>query len=195
MKQVQIDHDVDILRQSLGVLPEAVANPPFVIVSGLPGTGKSFFSRKLAERTPFCIVESDVMRKALFPSSDYSAGESARLFTACHKLIEELLDKGIPLIFDATNLSERHREYLYRISDKTGAKLILVRIEVSPKIAHQRLLLRSDKSNHDDNSSAGVDIYKRMTSSVEKINRNHFAVDTSRDISPVIDKIIRIINH
>ena len=195
MKQVQIDHDVDILRQSLGVFPEAMANPPFVMVSGLPGTGKSFFSRKLAERTPFCIVESDAMRKTLFPSPDYSADENACLFTACHKVIEELLDEGIPLVFDATNLSERHREYLYRISDKTGAKLILVRIEVSPEIAYQRFQSRSDKANPEDNSDAGVDIYKRMKPAVEKINRNHFAVDTSRDITPVIDKIIRMINR
>ncbi|MDP6782725.1 MAG: hypothetical protein QGG56_04015 [Dehalococcoidia bacterium] len=41
---------LDILRESLGTLPEPVANPPLVMVSGLPGTGKSYFCRYLLER-------------------------------------------------------------------------------------------------------------------------------------------------
>jgi hypothetical protein len=30
-----------------------------------------------------------------------------------------------------------------------------------------------------------------MKPTVEKIRRNHYAVDTSRDITPVLDKIVR----
>jgi hypothetical protein len=30
-----------------------------------------------------------------------------------------------------------------------------------------------------------------MKPSVQKISRNHYAVDTSRDITPVLDKIVR----
>ena len=73
MEQKQLNHDLAKLRENLDLLPEAVANPGFVVVSGLPGTGKTFFCHKLAEKQPFCILESDAMRKALFPSPDYSA--------------------------------------------------------------------------------------------------------------------------
>lgn len=195
MEQSQLSQDLDRLRQGLDVLPEAMANPAFVVVSGLPGTGKSFFCRKLAEKSPFYIFESDALRKTLFPSPDYSAAESARLFAACHSLIEELLGKGVPLIFDATNLSERHRERLYRISDKTGAKLILVRAEAPSAVVYERLEARSDGDNSEDKSDAGWEVYRRMKPRVDKIQRNYFAVDTSRDIAPVIDKIVRTINH
>jgi len=37
-----LNHDVRKLRDSFGVLPDAVVYPAFVVVSGLPGTGKSF---------------------------------------------------------------------------------------------------------------------------------------------------------
>lgn len=195
MEQSQLSQDLAKLRESLGVLPEAMANPAFVVVSGLPGTGKSFFCRKLAEKLPFYILESDALRKTLLPSPDYSAAESARLFAACHSLIEELLGKGVPLIFDATNLSEHHREHLYRISDRAGAKLILVRAEAPSAVAYARLEARSDRGNSEDKSDAGWEVYKRMKPRVDKIQRNHFAVDTSRDIAPVIDKIIRTIRH
>jgi len=195
MEQNRLNQDLAELKESLGSLPEAVVNPGFIVVSGLPGTGKTFFCRKLVEEQPFCILESDALRKVLFPSPDYSADESARLFAACHSLIEWLLQNGVPVIFDATNLSERHREHLYRISDRAGARLALVRVEAPPEIAYQRLQARKNGTIPEDKSDADWDIYKQMKPRAEKIRRNHFAVDTSRDITPVIDKIIRTLNR
>ena len=72
----------------------------------------------------------------LFPSPNYSAEESSVLFIACHRLIEDLLTHGIPVIFDATNLSENNREQLYRISDRAAGKLVLVRVEVCVRRIH-----------------------------------------------------------
>jgi predicted kinase len=195
MEQKQLDQDLAKLRENLGLLPEAVANPGFVVVSGLPGTGKTFFCRKMAEKQPFCIIESDTIRKALSPSPDYSTAESARLFAACHSLIEWLLKNGVPVIFDATNLSEHHREHLYRISDKTRARLVLVRVEAPPALAYQRLQARKNGAAPEDKSDADWEVYRQMKPRAEKIRRNHFAVDTSRDITPVIDKIVRALNR
>ena len=195
MEQSLLDQDLAKLRESLGSLPEPMANPAFVVVSGLPGTGKSFFCRRLAERQPFCILESDAIRKTLFPSPDYSITESARLFSACHSLIEWLLRNGVPVIFDATNLSEGHRGHLYRISDRSGARLVLVRVEAPSVVAYQRLQERKAAGNPEDKSDADWEVYRRMEQRAEKFRRNHFAVDTSRDITPVVDKIIRMINR
>ena len=41
--QSQLRNDVQLLRQSLGEFPEPVVKPPFIVVSGLPGTGKVLF--------------------------------------------------------------------------------------------------------------------------------------------------------
>lgn len=195
MEQSQFNRDLTKLRESLSSLPEATVNPGFLVVSGLPGTGKTFFCRKLAEKQPFCILESDALRKVLFPSPDYSTDESARLFAACHSLIEWLLKNGVPVIFDATNLSERHREHLYRIGDRTGARLVVVRVEAPPAVAYQRLQARTNGAIPEDKSDADWEVYRQMKPRAEKIRRNHFAVDTSQDIAPAINKIIRTINR
>ena len=183
--------DVQKLKQGLGELPEPVANPVFVIVSGLPGTGKSHFSRKLAEQLPSVILESDTLRKRLYPSPTYSAQESHRLFNACHRLIEELLDSGITAILDATNLVEQHRERLYLISQRLKVKQIIVRVEAPREVVLQRLQGRSRGIDRGDNSDADSGVYQRMRARAERIRRNHFVVDTSRDITPVVNKIVR----
>jgi len=189
----QLVSDVQRLMESLGQLPEPLAEPAFVAVSGLPGTGKSYFCSRLAQRLPFIILESDALRKTLFPSPSYSSSESSLLFRAIHLLIEELLKKGVPLILDATNLSERYREYLYRIADQLNVKLILVRIEASPEVVRQRLKARQE--NSESKSDADWAVYQTMKFSVQKIRRNYYAVDTSRDITPVLDKIVREVNR
>ncbi|MCJ7515837.1 MAG: AAA family ATPase [Dehalococcoidia bacterium] len=195
MEPSQINRDISKLKESLGPLPEAVANPGFVVVSGLPGTGKTFFCKKLAEKQPFYIVESDALRKVLFPSPDYSPVESVRLFTAIHGLIEWLLENGVPVILDATNLSENNREYLYRISDRAGARLALVSVEAPPAVAYQRLQARKNGAMPDAKSDADWEVYSQMKPKAEKIRRNHFVVDTSREITPVIDKITHALNR
>ena len=194
MTETQLAADVQRLSESLGQLPEPVVKPAFIVVSGLPGTGKSYFCRKLAGRLPFLILESDVLRKTLFPTPTHSLPESTRLFQAIHHLIERLLKKGIPLILDATNLSERYRERLYNIADRLNAKLIIVRVEAPPELVRQRLKVRAEGTSPEDHSDADWQVFQRMQTSVQRISRNHFAVDTSRDISPVLDKIVRAVN-
>jgi predicted kinase len=195
MEKPQIRQDAQRLRQSLGQLPEPMVKPPFIMVSGLPGSGKSYFCRKLQERLTFPIVESDALRRVLFSSPNYSLRESNRLFQACHLLIEELLREGIPLIFDATNLIERHREHLYHIADRVGAKLVIVRVDAPVELVRQRLEHRSSGADPAGRSEADWKVYQKMRPSLQKIRRNHFAVDTSRDITPVINKIVREANR
>jgi len=189
MVYVRLASDVERLAESLGQLPEPVVKPAFVAVSGLPGTGKSYFCSKLAERLPLAILESDALRKVLFSPPSYSFWESSRLFRAVQRLIEKLLKKGISLVLDATNLSERNREDLYSIADRLGVKLVMVRVEAPPEVVRERLEARlADSGNKSD---ADWTVYQRMKLSVQKMRRNHYAVDTSRDITPVLDKIVK----
>ena len=195
MEDTRVTSDSQRLLASLGQLPDPMVKPAFIVVSGLPGTGKSYFCSKLAERLPFIILESDALRKTLFPLPTYSLQESSQLFQSIHHLIEMLLKKGIPLILDATNLSERYRERLYNIADRSNVKLILVRVEAPPAVVYERLKARARGTNPGDRSDADWSVFQKMQPSVEKITRNHYAVDTSRDITPVLDKIVREVNR
>lgn len=187
--------DLDRLRESLGPLPEPAVEPPLVMVSGLPGTGKSYFCQRLLEKLDAVRVESDSLRKALFSPPAYTAEESARLFPAIHQLIDELLNRGVPVVYDATNLAEHHREYLYNIAHRRGARLILVRVEAPAEVVQERLQRRGAGASAGDSSDAGWQVYERMRQSVEPMRRCHFVADTSRDIGLVIDKIVREANR
>jgi predicted kinase len=189
VEQSQHIPDVEKLVESLGKPPELVAKPVLVIISGLPGTGKSYFCNRLAERMPSVILESDALRKALFPKPNYSQTESTRLFKAIRLLVERLLRRGLSIILDATNLSERYREYFYSIAERLDVKLVVVSVEAPPLLVKERLEARL--GNPQEKSDASWEVYQKMSRSVEKITRKYYAVDTSRDITPVLEKIMR----
>jgi len=191
MEETRVIADARLLAGNFVQLPDAEAQPALIIVSGLPGTGKSHLCRKLAERLPSLVLESDALRKSLFPSPTYSQEESSHLFRTIHHLIEGFLKKGITIILDATNLAERHRERLYNIAERLNTKLILLRTEAPPEVVQERLKVRSKVKDKEGNSDADWTVYQKMKPTVQKIQRNHYTVDTSRDITPFLDKIVR----
>jgi predicted kinase len=162
-----------------------------VVLSGLPGSGKSHFCRRLASRYPMASLKSDALRKALFGQPTHSAEESRRLFAACHLVLSRLLARGIPTIFDATNLREMHRRQVYHIADEHNAKLILVHLQAPPAVVHERLEARVKGLPSHDLSDAGPEVYERMRHDVEPIGRPHISVDTSADIEPAIAAILQ----
>lgn len=182
--------DVQRLLESLPrPMPLPVVHPGIVIVSGLPGTGKSFISRQLVQRVPLAVVESDAMRKALVPHPTYSAEESARVFVAIHGLLDALLAEGIPVLLDATSLLEAHREPLYQIAEARKAWVVLLVTVAPPNVVRRRLDVRPQQSQRDDSSDADWGVYQRMRYAQEPINRPHYRVDTAHDITPVLDKV------
>ncbi len=190
--QPSLQKDVLKLESSLADLPPPASGAPsLVLVSGLPGSGKSHFSRELANRYPLAHLNSDVLRKALFRRPNHSAAESARLFAAVHALVEKLLARGVGIVLDATNLKEAHRRPLYDIAARAGAVLVIVHTEAPPDVARRRLAARARGQGTEDASEATVPVYDRMRREAEPIDRPHIRVDTSKDLEPALQKVLR----
>lgn len=187
----QLLEDARKVEEYIQPLPPPRTSPALVVLSGLPGSGKSHFCRRLASRYPMASLKSDALRKALFGQPTHSAEESRRLFAACHLVLSRLLARGIPTIFDATNLREVHRRQVYRIADEHNARLILVHLQAPPAVVHERLEARVKGLPSHDLSDAGPEVYERMRHDVEPIGRPHISVDTSADIEPAIAAILQ----
>ncbi len=98
------------------------------------------------------------------------------------------------VIYDATNLHERHRELVYRLADRERAKLVIVKTVAPEEVASERLRARHEEGgDHHDVSDADWAVYKRMARIEEAIGRNYVVVDSSRDLDPAITKLLRLI--
>jgi len=181
--------DVDRALQSLGELPPPRSRPALVVVAGLPGTGKSRFSREVSLRTSAVVLESDAIRRLLFERPSYSWFESRRVFNALHAAVGRLLDAGISCIVDATNVAEDYRQPLYELAERRGAKLIVVEVTAPPEVAMARL--SEEAASPERLSEADAAVYERMRQAWEEIGREHFVVDTSKPADEAVDAVAR----
>lgn len=86
--------------------------PAFLMTVGLPGSGKSTYVKNSASTsTSWVVVESDKYRKEKYGSESIQ-GDNHSLFEEIHRDIYGLLSDGQNVIFDATNLSRKHRVVL-----------------------------------------------------------------------------------
>lgn len=186
--------DIALLRELL--LTDARASgvrkfrPKLLMLAGLPGAGKSTFAARLNSQFPFVTLETDRLRKALVSSPLYTPEEHSRVFRACHWLIDEFVGHGLPVLFDATNLTEKNRKPVYRIARKRGVPLAVAVITAPSDLARRRLEDREAGLDLDTWSDAGWQIHSRMSVAWEPVKRPHFLVDTSADITPALNEVL-----
>jgi hypothetical protein len=185
------ERDADRLEASLGTLPPPARKRALVVLVGLPGAGKSYLARELARRYPFAVLDSDALRQVLFPAPEHTPQEHRRLFPALQLLIRRLLSRGIATIVDATNLKEANRRPFYKLAEEAGAALMIVRLTAPLAVVRQRLEARASAPHPDDRSMATLEVHRRMREDMQRIGRPHLRVDTSKDIGPAVDNIVR----
>ena len=86
-------------------------------LTGLPASGKSAIARDLlaqlhARGTHAAVLESDVMRTQLTPFPRYDASERDLFYASLGDIAALLLQRGVPVILDATANKRSYRDSL-----------------------------------------------------------------------------------
>ena len=185
-----VEADLEGVENAASAGVPRTGRPFVVMLSGLPGSGKTSLARAIRSQIPAAIIESDAVRLALSPRPAFSADESARVFDLCERAMERLLHRGIAVIMDATNLRERHREPVYALSERAGVPLVIVQVYAGTEIIRRRLedrLAAAQEGSH----LAGWDVYERMWYSRQPIRRAHLRVNTTRGVQGAVGRVVR----
>ncbi len=94
--------------------------PSFTILGGLPGSGKSTVAARLKAEFGCFVVATDSLRLALNAGVYPKAEEYARLDSLVWELaelaVQRLLERGVDVAIDATNLTRERRARWRRIA-------------------------------------------------------------------------------
>lgn len=185
--RVEISARASVVIELAKPLPQRHDSPACLMLVGPPGVGKTTFAEAIRRRIPMAVIESDAVRKALFPRPRFDRRESGVVFDAIHEALRRLLGEGHDTLVDATNLVESERVVMYQIAGEAAAHPIIVRLTAPPAVVRRRL----QAGQHRGFSTAGIKEFERLRRKGQPIARKHYVVDTTGDTQEAVEAIAR----
>lgn len=130
---------------SEGVIPE------FVLLIGIPGSGKSTWIAKFNSGNKYTVVSPDEIRRQLTGNiSDQT--QNAKVWTIAKERVKSYLGRGKSVIFDSTMTNpQKRREFIKDLPQaKLKAKVFYVDPEVSKERIKKDILAGKDRANVPD---------------------------------------------
>lgn len=165
-RDAALDRSTAFWLLALGLLVQPSIRPALLLVSGLPGVGKSLLARGLGQHANFEVVRSDVVRKELAAASGltaasygeglYSSDWNDRTYTECLRRAELLLRNGKRVIVDASFSSDRRRRDFINLANRLFVPVLWLFCEAAEDVIRKRLDAR-----HEDASDADWSIYQQ----------------------------------
>lgn len=165
------------------------SNPPIalILLSGLPGAGKTTFAHALMRRLPARHIESDAVRHELYPSPRYVRREHRRVFDTVERRAAIALRTGRCAIVDATNLTVADRARFVALAQERGAALIAVRVVAPDAVLRERL-----SRPREGWSRANLRVLEEMRGRPEPFTLPVVVIDSRFDIVPSVDLVVRL---
>lgn len=161
--------------------------PKFVMVCGLPGSGKSYFGHKLAMLLSGRYLNSDVLRKAKFQNRTYSDHEKAQVYASMlHEWKKEIL-KECSIVVDATFHTFASRKPFLEQATK---HLTVIKVWANETIIKERL------AQSRPYSEADFGIYELIRDTWEPLTVPHLVLEsTNINIQDMLEEALKYIEQ
>ena len=154
----------------------------YVLMAGLPGTGKSTLAEEISQEVNGIVLSKDVVRAALFPGTltDYTCEQDDLCFRMILKAAEYLAaHRQTELIFlDGRTFSRKEQiEQAIQAAERSGCGWKILQTTCPDDIAEARLI--EDAARHPA-ANRTVAMYREAKARFEPITYPHLEIDTSQ---------------
>ncbi len=132
------------------------AKPFLLMLYGYPASGKTYFSRQLAEKMQMAHIQADRIRAELFETPRYDKQENDVVMQLMNYMAGEFLNAGLSVVFDVNMMRGSQRRALREMTRRAGAQSLLVWLQIDTETAFTRGQKR-DRRRLDDRYSAQLD--------------------------------------
>lgn len=182
---------------SLGrILPEnpelsSMNTIPFVVlVGGLPGSGKTYFAKRLARRLSAVYVGSDQVRRRLFEDRNYDREEKDSVYVEMQLAIVQACKDGFTVVADATFCDAEHREQMRFAALAGGGKPVWMRVRAEEEVIRQRL------AQPREDSEADWEVYLKLKEKCEPMQGDYLELDSTEiDVEAMIEQALEYIHQ
>ena len=146
-----------------------------IIVFGLPGSGKSYFASRLANKLSARYLNSDVIRQQLLATGKYSPNEKMRIYNELLREMKLAIRKNESIVLDATFYLENIRNKFMKAAKKDGQNILFIEVWSHEKIIKERLIKERKFSEAD------FSVYLKIKQEFEPMIDGHLLLQSTQE--------------
>lgn len=166
-----------------------MAKRNLIIVTGLPGTGKSTVASALAKRLPGRHLNTDIIRHGMGLRGQYDAGSKSVIYDALFSFAEKGLVDWEYVVIDATFSKMELRQKAVDLAERNGAGIFWIELNTSEEEIKKRV------SKKREYSEADFEVYLKIKKEYLPISWPCLRLNTDElGVDEMIDKIVNYIS-
>jgi predicted kinase len=142
--------------------------PTLFITMGLPASGKTYFSQRLAKDLNVFFLNGDSLRMAMIQRPTFKPQEHALVFSTFNHIVREQVAQGFSVVANANYHVERKRREMQAIAREHGADLCILWTRVPYETAQARIVGREHEIPADKLVDPPLGVLARMKRNFEE---------------------------
>jgi predicted kinase len=146
-----------------------------ILVGGLPGSGKTYFAKRLAAKIDAVWLSSDAVRKSLEARGKYLPDDRMLVYKELGRLAELHHNNSRDVVVDATFSHQQMRDLFVFLADKLSVLLHFIWIHANESLIKHRL------QQPREDSEADFAVYQKLRDEFEPLDLPFMKIESTND--------------
>ena len=152
----------------------SVSHHQLILVMGLPGSGKTYFASRLAQKLKCSHYNSDRIRKTYDRDPSYKESDKSKVYDLMFQRVCSELQEGFTVIVDATFSKGEYRSPYLNYCKEQEIPVRIFLLKAKESVIEERV------SNPRPDSDADYQVYKKIKAEFEPCKEPYLSLYTDR---------------
>ncbi len=153
-------------------MSQALSTQTIFLICGLPGSGKTYFAKHLAEYLGAAHISSDRVRDEMDMMGQYNNRSKEVVYEEMRQQVIKAIEKYRVVIVDATFFSRQMRQPFFEVANAYDVFFHIIEVTASEHVIRQRV------EREREDSEADYEVYLKLKNSFDPIQYPHLTLSS-----------------